>query len=422
MTTPSIQATETSGTETRAQEFASPNGSASDARLAPAFRLCDNCLRNFEGHDATLAIALLGADQKLLVFANAQCELRHERIVPLFRMGLANKRIQLLDVHQGWRNKIITGWRVLRANLSYYGDLRRANRLRLGRKPCMLIIANGDSRCVFGVFFYALFSRDVHVAVYLQTAPTRLLGKVGRLIRFTRLRRFAFAAETQEQASGWEQMLGVPVWNIPFPTPPRQTDMDTSIAPDRPVELGLLGGPRLEKGFAGIPDLCQSLEPELRSGRARLLIQVAPAPPGGLIEETISRLLQLAEQIPGIQLIRQTMDESAYGAAWRQVSGVILPYSRDGYAARSSGILIEAISGGKPVVVTEGTLLARFARQHGAACSCIEGEPASLAAACRRLIAEFATFEQLAAARAAAYNQQFNPPRFLEQLAALANK
>ena len=133
-------------------------------------------------------------------------------------------------------------------------------------------------------------------------------------------------------------------------------------APPAPVRIACLGHSRREKGYGQLPELLRSLWPAwLAAGRARLVLQThrgkqrrgfdallaqlgrgTPAAPGALPIEYAGFPLPLAEYV---QLLRH----SDLG---------LLLYDATRYYARCSGVLLEMLCAGVPVLVPAGSWLA----------------------------------------------------------------
>jgi glycosyltransferase involved in cell wall biosynthesis len=116
--------------------------------------------------------------------------------------------------------------------------------------------------------------------------------------------------------------------------------------PEPGVVFGFFGGLRREKG-------AQLLAPAIASfaGRypdARFIVH---APPGS--DRDAVRALEL---VPRVELIRKSFArKSDYFSCIGRARWILLPYDPEPYAERTSGIFIEALGLGVPVVITAGT-------------------------------------------------------------------
>ena len=118
------------------------------------------------------------------------------------------------------------------------------------------------------------------------------------------------------------------------------------------MDVSFLGAPRVEKGFCELPSLVARL-PRVAGGRTiRAAIQVTRASRDPRVRATIAELRRLKESLPSghLELLESPAPLSVY-YEWVRTAGVIaLPYISEKYNASTSGVFIEAISLGVPVL------------------------------------------------------------------------
>lgn len=127
----------------------------------------------------------------------------------------------------------------------------------------------------------------------------------------------------------------------------------------RPLTVGVLGHQREEKGYALVPALAMLLtasHPE-----SRLLIHNS-AP--GQMAETQQQMRAVAAGNPRIIL-----DERAVGAdAWQELLDrtdlMVCPYDPELYAMKYSGVAVEGLANGIPLVVPANTTLSKVLRDY----------------------------------------------------------
>ncbi len=123
-----------------------------------------------------------------------------------------------------------------------------------------------------------------------------------------------------------------------------------------------LGDARAEKGYAHLPGLIRTLLDEyVDSGNLRFRLQSNVCNPERE-PAVIAAKSELASFRSVVELIDQPLDAIRYGELLRSGDLVLLLYDYRIYAARSSGILAEALAAGKPVLVAAGTWLAEQLR------------------------------------------------------------
>lgn len=207
----------------------------------------------------------------------------------------------------------------------------------------------------------------------------------------------------------------------------------------RPLTVVYLGDSRTEKGFELLPDVLRDVWPDLvETGRLRFVIQ-------SFInrrwkQRSLVRTQQLLRQFPApaVQLIERPLEGDEYRGTIAAGDIMLLPYAREAYRARSSGILAEALAAGIPAIVPAETWLSgqltnvwtQFvteSKQVNGAISRPGGQPpipglvyhggvTQIAAAIRQLVAEYDHFRAHTAALASNWSAYHNPQSLLEML------
>lgn len=186
-----------------------------------------------------------------------------------------------------------------------------------------------------------------------------------RRMEFARLRARAphvsarFYTDT-DQLTEQYNLLGVyPFTTLPVPvdpvpaSPTCQSDVLT---------LGYLGDARDEKGFQHLPKLVEAFVP--RRGepqRVRFLCQANFNVPDGEPGSRYARGILMQYDQTLVELVHGPFDSAEYGALLRRMDVMLIPYAAESYSARSSGILMEALAAGLPVLAPAGSWMARIA-------------------------------------------------------------
>lgn len=164
-----------------------------------------------------------------------------------------------------------------------------------------------------------------------------------------------------------EQMtrVGIPVTAIPYPTRTRPLILPTD-RDSQPIKILLAGIPRAEKGRGQIKQLLQTLEhSHLRSGRIRWSMQVPEKrwqrylPPSATdLSVTINEESGVDSNRFPLQLLRGNLSSNAYHA-WLDGADIgLFLYDANRYVARCSGVLLEMMTRGIPVIVPDHCWLA----------------------------------------------------------------
>lgn len=178
--------------------------------------------------------------------------------------------------------------------------------------------------------------------------------------------KLGFLSDTEPLARSYTRLFGhaFTVMPIPFRTDlldgePAGQEGAEAAPPAAPLAIGYFGDARLEKGFHLLPSLLSRLwRTAIHPGKARFLVQSHFNVPGGEpgMLQARNQLLQFAA--PQVELTTVPLATADYYRRLEACDAVLIPYDPDSYAERSSGILVEALVAGKPVVVPEGSWMA----------------------------------------------------------------
>ena len=171
-----------------------------------------------------------------------------------------------------------------------------------------------------------------------------------------------FYSDTTPLAVRYEELSGgVPVHVLPVPhclpdSTPYRTDRDPAL-----LTIGYVGNARREKGFQHLPRIVDDLLSTPPRRGVHFLLQsnfsIAGGEPG--IADARKALLHHPRDV--VTLIDSHLDTEAYRHLLCACDMVIFPYEPRLYRRRSSGILVQALALGCPVIVPEGTWLAGMA-------------------------------------------------------------
>jgi glycosyltransferase involved in cell wall biosynthesis len=255
--------------------------------------------------------------------------------------------------------------------------------------------------------FHLVLRRDPDEIDVREGPLGGIIGVFGRTAGSPVLRdHLRFYADTQELAAQYDALSGqVPVQVVPIPhcLPEHMFTGDALPAlPDRPLAIVYLGNARREKGFQLLPDLVDQLaDAYLATGRARFILQsnvnFGAGEPG-----IAAAVRHLETYDPAhVTLVDEQMSVADFQALVLAADIILLPYDPELYASRSSGILMQALAAGCPVIVPAGCWLAH---QPDAAAAVIYADPAGLAEATRQAVASWPALKQAAEASAARWS------------------
>jgi glycosyltransferase involved in cell wall biosynthesis len=143
---------------------------------------------------------------------------------------------------------------------------------------------------------------------------------------------------------------------IPFPNADPDPIRLEKWAAGPAIKLVYLGGARAEKGFhllAAAQDVLRKKYP------GKLLWRLQAPLSGGLEEPEVSMARQrlLSVRDGSVELVEQNLSPAEFQSLLLSADIVLLPYLPGYYRARSSGILVQVLAAGKPVIVPAGSWL-----------------------------------------------------------------
>lgn len=169
--------------------------------------------------------------------------------------------------------------------------------------------------------------------------------------------------DTDELTAEYDSISFRPFKTLPIPAPDL-TKLDVPRRPKRerpPYSLVYLGDAREEKGFKFLPVLLNEAVSRARDDNTpalRLKSQCYFAP-GFDDGEVIAAAAVVRSHAPEYcDIIDGVLEGDAYALAIHDADAILVPYNRENYISRSSGIFIEAVTAKKPVIVTAGTHMA----------------------------------------------------------------
>jgi glycosyltransferase involved in cell wall biosynthesis len=180
---------------------------------------------------------------------------------------------------------------------------------------------------------------------------------------------FHFYCDTSQLCDDYASLTPYPIefqlLPIPFPRPNSDPSSLEEWSAGGAIKLVYLGGARLEKGFHLLPHAAHLLRKQFLG----TLLWRLQAPANGALEEpevTEARRHLHSVRDGSIELVERNLDSAEFQSLLLSADIVLLPYLAEFYRARSSGILVQVLAAGKPVVVPSGTWLSSQTNALGA--------------------------------------------------------
>jgi len=199
----------------------------------------------------------------------------------------------------------------------------------------------------------------IHVHLVLRHVPelydARIFGKRGlastlRDLAVSSQPRFHLLTDSERLSDSYRSLGIVKVDTLPVPIVLPEEEF-VPVHPTR-MDVSFLGAPRVEKGFCELPSLVARLPRTIGGRTIRAAIQVTRVCRDPRVRATVAELRRLKDSLPSghLELLESPAPLSVY-YEWVRTSGVIaLPYISEKYNASTSGVFIEAISLGVPVL------------------------------------------------------------------------
>ncbi|HEV3417740.1 MAG TPA: hypothetical protein VG056_13025, partial [Pirellulales bacterium] len=170
---------------------------------------------------------------------------------------------------------------------------------------------------------------------------------------------------TSDHLTAQQNRLGVaPFQTLPYPVNPiLQTGRDQSAERNGPLRIAYLGDARREKGYQLLPGLIQRLWRDyVATDQARFVVQSNfhfPLPARGddlEVVESVAALRRLPQD--KIALVDEPVESEEFCRRTLATDIGLLLYDRRAYFSRCSGVLVELLSAGVPVLVSAGCWMA----------------------------------------------------------------
>jgi glycosyltransferase involved in cell wall biosynthesis len=208
------------------------------------------------------------------------------------------------------------------------------------------------------------------------------------------------------RTSGWRRVACVPYPALGADQPPEPVPF---------THLLMAGAARRNKGLDLVAALAVRWAAEGRSIPLFVHVSKKHATRHGHREATMVREL-LSSGYRGLRADETAPDRAGYLARFRGAL-VLAPYAREQFASQVSGIVLDALLHGTPVITTRGTWPGAQCERFGAGVTIAERTPAALASAIDRVLSEWPAYAARACAAARVLAQEHDPRHLLERIA-----
>lgn len=353
--------------------------------------LIDDNLKDWSGHNANYALGL-GAECKarnipISVFAHRSYAPGLDgyiRYVRCFRSRTASlhETGPLLDTAG-----LGKAFRLCWSNLWHFVDLFKATR---DVDDAVFLVAWSSPRSIVAYVLWIVLNwssgKRYHVRFVIHDrAPSYMLLEctLWRLIGVSR--RVGYLAHSLRVASDFERRFQYPIVTVPIPAP--EVAPKLTRGPSDEVWIGYLGVSSRAKGFIFLVDfLLEIVSAGVEWNSFRFLVQVNQLDGDAGVAGARARLAALAETNSNVVLLMGALESELYGDAFSRCDAILLPYDSARYAHMKSGVGSDAISAGKPLLLSRGLAHESEVTAAGIGVGFDYGDSESLAEALRRFL------------------------------------
>lgn len=252
---------------------------------------------------------------------------------------------------------------------------------------------------------------DVPVFSRSSAVLKRVLQSFKALIANRRVR---FVTDSGRLAHEYRLLCGIEPEVFPSPRvalPETRADVRPA---GKPVTFSCLGPARFEKGIDLFQDAIGKFLVANPEADVRFVIQWnAPIlDAAGAPYEPAPALLA----DPRVVVLRESLSSAEYDAAVADCDVMVLPYRRESYYARISGVAVEAVTAGVPLIYTRDTWCADLAAECGAGLGMDDGDAGQLLEAITAMARDYPRFAAEGRARATLAQSLHSGATFIDKL------
>lgn len=223
------------------------------------------------------------------------------------------------------------------------------------------------------------------------------------------------ATDSERLAGDFAEHTSVPLEVLPIPHARPGAAAARAVGQRRAkICFASLGNARAEKGIVEIIDAIRLLRDTYnRRDEIEFFLQLNDPD-----KECAARVRSFLEALPPkVRVARTALSSDEYQSALSEADVVLLPYWRDLYASRTSGIFLEAVAAGKPVIVTADTWMTDELGAYGSGIAIPSHSGKALADAIIELHKNFENFRARAVESADSCMRRHSPTSLLHKLA-----
>jgi glycosyltransferase involved in cell wall biosynthesis len=229
--------------------------------------------------------------------------------------------------------------------------------------------------------------------------------------------RIRIVTDSARLVEDYASVTSLPIDVVPIPH--MRTPVGPHTWPSRakggvqPLRFVSLGNARDEKGIVEIMQAIELLQSRTAAADFEFVLHTYSPYPDDMAAKIGAFT---AKRFPNVVTVDRSLTAVEYTELLYKADVVLLPYWREIYRARTSGILIEAIAAGKAAIVTEDTWMSDQLARYGAGEVCPNRNPSALAEIIRKVGRSFPAYFEKAQRTRETCAAEHNPGRLLEAL------
>lgn len=189
-----------------------------------------------------------------------------------------------------------------------------------------------------------------------------------------KLGRVIFFSDSEGLGESYKKFSELPFQILPIPHI-RHTRKAGVIKNNNRIVISSLGSARFEKGTDIVLSAIDSFLNKNEGKIYQFIIQITDGRDFGSDFDALIKNLGSKENV---SLLRHPLTSQEYDEVLLQSDLILLPYRKSAYLNRTSGIAIEAMAAGVPVVYTKGTWIETAVRDYGAGLGVLDGSTEDL--------------------------------------------
>lgn len=169
-----------------------------------------------------------------------------------------------------------------------------------------------------------------------------------------------YYTDTAQLAEQYQMLSDENFTVLPVPVPWMPSEREFQPQDERPLQIVYVGDVRDEKGYQHYPQIVEHLWDEfVAPGKVQFVLQSNFADnPKACLKASYAQSIMRGYAERAVRHVQGPLDSAGYKRLIEEADIILLTYQAEPYMARSSGIFIEAMKAGKPVLMPSMTWMA----------------------------------------------------------------